>query len=322
MARLERVLICCRRGDNFEGRGPRGTTDGMRTGAPRRGRRPTKHGGRNARRVDERGPARLGLGARRRRDGLGLDADALPIACASQNEGRDLPLLRVQGTSRSEGNCCPFALTSAVASRSTPVRESSTSSPTRRSTGPPYPSRRTRLPRTSDAGPTQLHRIQAGVPLPPAQEPAQDRVDRCLPSRQQEGCHRGGCQEALAQDGQAPAWYRRCRPLEHLGPEEPEARGPRGPEVRAVFGAGQREWHGRGLTLNCCVFAGLPLSPPARRRRRPPRPRRPSRCARPARSCLRVPSHSLPSLQAPTGPKVSAPKVQRAKGGARTGSRF
>lgn len=57
--------------------------------------------------------------------------------------------------------------------------------------------------------PPQLRDLEGGVALPAAQEPAQDRVDDRLPPRQQEGCLGGGGQEALAQDGQAPAWCRR-----------------------------------------------------------------------------------------------------------------
>jgi len=54
-----------------------------------------------------------------------------------------------------------------------------------------------------------VQHVQERVSDAPAQEPAQDRLDRRIPPHAQEGYHRGGRKEARAQERQAPAWHRR-----------------------------------------------------------------------------------------------------------------
>ncbi|PRQ72238.1 hypothetical protein AAT19DRAFT_9577, partial [Rhodotorula toruloides] len=107
----------------------------------------------------------------------------------------------------------------------------------------PWKGQALRPPRLEDL---PLRLVEGGVALPPAQEPAQDRVDRRLPPRQQEGCHGGGREEALAQDGQAPAWCCWCRRRRHPCQAQPEPPGSRCAACRRPR-AGQGRQEGEGV---------------------------------------------------------------------------
>lgn len=62
-----------------------------------------------------------------------------------------------------------------------------------------------------------------------APQPSEDRMDRCLQKKAQEGSRRGGIQEKNATNGQVPSGHPGSDTRVHLAEEEPEAGSPEGP---------------------------------------------------------------------------------------------
>lgn len=172
------------------------------------------------------------------------------------------------------------------------------------------------LPAPSSTTPTptprrrraQLRDLEGGVALPAAQEPAQDRVDDRLPPRQQEGRLGGGGQEALAQDGQAPARRRRRRRVGHPCQAQPAAGGPRCSAVRRSSSL-SRECSVAAQERELTLSLPVPLAPNLSPSPSSPAPRRPL----PPRSRARPP--------APTAPRPSPRPRTRRRSASRSASR-